>query len=102
MPTASTADLASPVVGPYVERFFRGGAPSTREHLQLLAVATDMVQSAFASRTHLYERLPSGEPDAMRARLANRFDPTSLAERVRRFLDEPAPAVSPPVGAPAE
>jgi hypothetical protein len=61
-----------------------------------------MVQSAFASRTHLYERLQSGEPDAMRARLANRFDPTNLAEHVRRFLDERAPAVSPPVGAPAE
>ncbi len=102
MLTGGASDLASPVIGPYVERYFRGGAPSTREHLRVLAVAADMVQSAFAARNQLYERLQSGEPDAMRARLYGRFDRAALAHRLLDFVHEDwSPAAAPAgLGAP--
>ena len=92
--TGGPSDLQSPVIGPYVERFFRGGAPTTRDNLRLLAVAADMVQSAFGVRQQLYERFQSGEPDSARMRLYNSFDRKPLAERMLRFVREemePAP-----------
>ncbi len=96
MLTGGPSDLASPVIGPYVERFFRGGAESTREHLRVLALASDMVQSAFGIRQQLYERLQSGEPDNARIRLYHLFDRQALAERMLRFVrDEwPSPAAA--------
>lgn len=93
--TGGTADLAEPGVGPLVERYYRGGAPSTREHLRLIALAADLVMSPFAARNQLYERLQSGEPEAMRRRLAAEWRETGPVERVKRFLalmSEPSPA----------
>ena len=71
-----------------VERFFRNNAPSTRDHLRLLAIAADMVQSAFAGRSQLYERLQSGEPDNMRQRLYGQSDRAALTERLLHFIHE--------------
>jgi 4-hydroxyphenylacetate 3-monooxygenase oxygenase component len=86
--TGGPSDLASAEIGPYVERFFRGGAPTTRENLRVLAVAADMVQSAFGIRQQLYERFQSGEPDANRIRLYNTTDRTPFVERMLRFVRE--------------
>jgi aromatic ring hydroxylase len=84
--TGGASDLTNPEVGPLVERYFRAVAPSTREHLEVLAVAADLVQSSFAGRNQLYERLQSGEPDRMRHRLYGKFDRAAAAERVLRFI----------------
>jgi 4-hydroxyphenylacetate 3-monooxygenase len=86
--TGGASDLDEPTIGPYVERFFRNNAPSTRDHLRLLALAADMVQTSFAGRNQLYERLQSGEPDSIRQRVYNGFDRASPAERVLRFIRE--------------
>jgi len=69
-----------------IERYFRGGAPSTREHLRLLAVAGDMVMIPFGKRSQLYERLQSGEVDRMRQRLFSQYKDPRPAERVMRFI----------------
>ena len=84
--TGGASDLPNSEVGAYIERFFRNQAPSTRDHLRLLAVAADLVQSAFGARSQLYERLQSGEPENTRRRLASRYDASALLERVLRFL----------------
>lgn len=84
--TGGASDLADADLGAAVERYFRNQAPSTRDHLRLLAVAADLVQSAFGARSQLYERLQSGEPDNTRRRLAQRYDPTALKERLLRFI----------------
>jgi aromatic ring hydroxylase len=84
--TGGPSDLESPEIGPFVDRYFRGLAPSTRDHLRLLAVAADMVQSAFAARQQLYERLQSGEPDNLRARLYTNYDLTGPTERMLEFI----------------
>ncbi len=86
--TGGASDLENAEIGAYVERFFRNKAPNTRDHLRLLAVAADLVQSAFGARNQLYERLQSGEPDNMRRRVVARTDTSALKERVLRFLHE--------------
>ena len=70
-----------------IERYFRGGAPSTKEHLRLLAVA-DMVMSPFGKRSQLYERLQSGELERMRLRLFGQYKDPAPAERMMRFIKE--------------
>lgn len=86
MLSSGASDLTSPEIGPLVERYFRGGAPSTKEHLRVLAIAADMIMSPFGKRSQLYERLQSGELDRMRQRLyTNAKDPLP-AERIERFV----------------
>lgn len=84
--TGGTSDLTIPAVGPLVERYFRGGAPSTRENLRLIALAADLVMSPFGARNQLYERLQSGEPDTIRRRLFADFKDSAPVERVQRFV----------------
>jgi aromatic ring hydroxylase len=88
MLSGGASDLVHPEIGPYVERYFRGGAPTTRDHLRILAVAADMVQSAFGVRQQIYERFQSGEPDNTRIRLYHNADRTALADRMLRFVRE--------------
>jgi 4-hydroxyphenylacetate 3-monooxygenase/anthranilate 3-monooxygenase (FAD)/4-hydroxyphenylacetate 3-monooxygenase len=86
--TGGPSDLGAPEIGPLVERYFAGGAPSTRDHLRLLAVASDLVQSAFANRNQLYERLWGGEPDAIRQRLHRNTDLSAFTAPVLCFIRE--------------
>ena len=86
MLSGGASDLGSAEIGPFVERYFRGGAPSTKEHLRLMAVAADMVMSPFGKRSQLYERLQSGEVDRMRLRLYGQNKDPRPAERMLRFV----------------
>jgi aromatic ring hydroxylase len=78
--------LTNPELGPFIDRYFRGGAPATRDHLRLIAVAADMVMSPFGKRSQLYERLQSGETDRMRQRLYGQFKDPEPAARMLRFV----------------
>jgi 4-hydroxyphenylacetate 3-monooxygenase oxygenase component len=84
--SGGASDLDHSELGPLIERYFRGGAPTTREHLRLIAIAADMVMSPFGKRSQLYERLQSGEVDRMRLRLYNQFKDQAPAERMLRFV----------------
>ena len=64
MLSGGASDLANSEIGPLIERYFRGGAPSTKEHL----------------------RLQSGELDRMRQRLYNQYKDPAPAERMMRFI----------------
>jgi aromatic ring hydroxylase len=75
-------------ISPFIDRYFRGGAPSTREHLRLMAVAADMVMTPFGKRSQLYERLQSGEVDRMRQRLYNQYNDPAPAQRMMRFAKD--------------
>ena len=85
MLSGGASDLNSDV-GPLVDRYFRGGAPSSKDHLRLMAVAADMVMSPFGKRSQLYERLQSGEVDRMRLRLYGQYQDPTPAERMRQFI----------------
>jgi aromatic ring hydroxylase len=88
MLSGGASDLANQQIGPFIERYFRGGAYSTKEHLRLMAVAADMVMTAFGKRSQLYERLQSGEVDRMRQRLYSQSHDPAPAERMLRFVKE--------------
>ena len=86
MLSGGASDLASQEIGPFIERYFRGGAPNTKDHLRLMAIAADMVMSPFGKRSQLYERLQSGELDRMRQRLYGQSKDPRPAERLLRFI----------------
>jgi aromatic ring hydroxylase len=86
MLSAGASDLADEHIGPLVDRYFRGGAPSTKQHLRLMALAADMVMSPFGKRSQLYERLQSGEVDRMRLRLYGQQRDPRPAERMLAFV----------------
>jgi aromatic ring hydroxylase len=86
MLSGGASDLDNLDIGPLVERYFRGGAPNTKEHLRLMAVAADMVMSPFGKRSQLYERLQSGEVDRMRQRLYGQYQDKAPAERMMQFV----------------
>jgi aromatic ring hydroxylase len=86
MLSAGASDLTSREIGPFIDRYFRGGAPDTKEHLRLMAIAADMVMSPFGKRSQLYERLQSGEVDRMRQRLFAQYKDPAPAQRMLRFV----------------
>jgi aromatic ring hydroxylase len=86
MLSGGASDLNSSDLGPFVERYFRGGAPNTKEHLRLMALAADMVMTPFGKRSQLYERLQSGEVDRMRQRLYGQYQDQAPAERMMQFV----------------
>ncbi|MGH7816785.1 MAG: 4-hydroxyphenylacetate 3-hydroxylase N-terminal domain-containing protein [Candidatus Binatia bacterium] len=86
MLSGGASDLDNLEIGPLVERYFRGGAPNTKEHLRLMAVAADMVMTPFGKRSQLYERLQSGEVDRMRLRLYGQYQDKAPAERMIQFV----------------
>ena len=88
MLSGAASDLDDPEIGPFIDRYFRGGATSTREHLRLLAVAADIVMSPFGKRSQLYERLQSGVVDRMRQRLYNQYNDRAPADRMMRFVKD--------------
>lgn len=88
MLSAGASDLSNGQIGPYIDRYFRGGAPNTKEHLRLMAVAADMVMTPFGKRSQLYERLQSGEVDRMRLRLYGQYHDKSPAERLMSFVKD--------------
>ena len=88
MLSGGASDLKNAEIGSFIDRYFRGGAPNTKEHLRLMAVAADMVMTAFGKRSQLYERLQSGEVDRMRQRLYGQYQDPAPAERMLRFVKE--------------
>jgi 4-hydroxyphenylacetate 3-monooxygenase len=81
--SGGASDLSNSEIGPLIDRYFRGGAPSARKPLRLMAVAADRVRTPFGKRSQLYERLQSGEVDRMRQRLYKDGVP---AERMLPFV----------------
>ena len=48
-PNSDASDLSDSEIGPLIEQYFRGGGSSTREHLRLMVVASDMVMTPFGN-----------------------------------------------------
>ena len=86
MLSAGASDLTGPGIGPLIERYFRGNAPGTKEHLRVLAIAADMIMSPFGKRSQLYERLQSGDVDRQRQRLYGQYQDPAPAQRVLQFI----------------
>ncbi|MBX9700071.1 MAG: hypothetical protein K2X74_11585 [Acetobacteraceae bacterium] len=59
----SGADHADPEIGPLMDRWLVGPGINARRRLQLMKLAWDMTGTEFGSRSGLYERLYSGDPE---------------------------------------
>jgi 4-hydroxyphenylacetate 3-monooxygenase len=57
------ADYAQPEVGPLMDQWLIGPGIDARRRLELMKLAWDMTSTEFGSRSGLYERLYSGDPE---------------------------------------
>jgi 4-hydroxyphenylacetate 3-monooxygenase oxygenase component len=84
---ASEADLASPEVRPYLDRYVRGRAGvSAEERIALFKLAWDVTGEAFAQRMAQYVRYYSGDPIRLTAGFYQQYDKAPLLEIVARAL----------------
>jgi anthranilate 3-monooxygenase (FAD)/4-hydroxyphenylacetate 3-monooxygenase len=99
------ADLASPEVRPYIDRYVRGRAGvSAEERIALFKLAWDVTGESFAQRMAQYVRFYSGDPIRLTAGFYQQYDKAPLFELVERALGRrdgiPLP-ITPDVGAAA-
>jgi len=81
------ADLASPEVRPYIDRYVRGRAGVTaEERVALFKLAWDATGDSFAQRMAQYVRFYSGDPIRLTAGFYMQYDKRELLELVERAL----------------
>jgi anthranilate 3-monooxygenase (FAD)/4-hydroxyphenylacetate 3-monooxygenase len=81
------ADLASPEVRPYIDRYVRGRAGvSAEERIALFRLAWDVTGESFAQRMAQYVRFYSGDPIRLTAGFYAQYDKAPLFEIVERAL----------------
>jgi 4-hydroxyphenylacetate 3-monooxygenase oxygenase component len=81
------ADLASPDVRPYIERYVRGRPGiSAEERIALFKLAWDVTGEAFAQRMAQYVRFYSGDPIRLTAGFYGQYDKEPLFAIVERAL----------------
>jgi len=83
----SEADLASPEVRPYIDKYVRGRAGvSAEERITLFKLAWDVTGETFAQRMQQYVRFYSGDPIRLTAGFYAQYDKMPLFEIVERAL----------------
>jgi len=83
----SEADLASPEVRPYIDKYVRGRAGvSAEERIALFKLAWDVTGETFAQRMQQYVRFYSGDPIRLTAGFYAQYDKMPLFEIVERAL----------------
>jgi 4-hydroxyphenylacetate 3-monooxygenase oxygenase component len=81
------ADLASPEVRPYIDKYVRGRAGvSAEERIALFKLAWDVTGEAFAQRMAQYVRFYSGDPIRLTAGFYMQYEKEPLFELVERAL----------------
>jgi anthranilate 3-monooxygenase (FAD) / 4-hydroxyphenylacetate 3-monooxygenase len=83
----SEADLRSPELRPYIDRYVRGRAGvSAEERVALFKLAWDATGESFAQRMAQYVRYYSGDPIRLTAGFYAQYDKAPLLELVERAL----------------
>ena len=83
----SEADMASPEVRPYIDKYVRGRAGvSADERVALFKLAWDATGESFAQRMAQYVRYYSGDPIRLTAGFYTQYDKAELLELVERAL----------------
>jgi aromatic ring hydroxylase len=81
------ADLASPEVRPYIDKYVRGRAGvSAEERIALFKLAWDVTGETFAQRMAQYVRFYSGDPIRLTAGFYTQYDKEPLFALVERAL----------------
>jgi len=83
----SEADLQSPELRPYIDRYVRGRAGvSAEERVALFKLAWDATGESFAQRMAQYVRYYSGDPIRLTAGFYAQYDKAPLLDLVERAL----------------
>jgi 4-hydroxyphenylacetate 3-monooxygenase len=85
----SEADLASPELRPFLDKYMRGRNIGVAEKSRLFRLAWDLVGDGSGSRQDLYERWHRGDIVRNRNNLYARYDRSRIVERIRKMIAEP-------------
>ncbi|MEV6122711.1 4-hydroxyphenylacetate 3-hydroxylase N-terminal domain-containing protein [Streptomyces sp. NPDC052077] len=85
----SEADLASPELRPFIDRYMHGRGMAADQKARLFRLAWELVGDGFGARQELYEYLHRGDPGAGRARLLRGYDRSETDARIRRMIASP-------------
>lgn len=88
MATPTEADLASPELGPDIEKYYQSVTLGGRGRVRLFRLAWDLACSSFAGREVLYERFFAGDPAVLLASRYLTYDRSAATARVRALLDQ--------------
>ncbi len=87
----SEADLNSPDLGSYVERYFGAEAFTAAERVRLFRIAWDLLGDGGGSRKELYERWLRGDGAWTRNQLYLAYDRSDLVARISELVSRPLP-----------
>ena len=87
----SEADLASPEMRPYLDRYMRGKDVDVEYKARLFRLAHDLAMSSFGMRQDIYEYWHGGDPARNKINLIRSFDQTAWKERIRDLCSRPQP-----------
>ena len=87
----SEADLASPEMRPYLDRYMRGKDVDVEYKARLFRLAHDLAMSSFGMRQDIYEYWHGGDPARNKINLIRSFDQTAWEERIRDLCSRPQP-----------
>jgi 4-hydroxyphenylacetate 3-monooxygenase len=86
------ADLASPVVRPFIERYLLAGDDGALERFRLLQLAWDYAADSFATRQLLFDMFNARELHTNKLALARAYDASAMTALARRLAGADAPA----------
>ena len=87
----SEADLANPILRPYLERYMRGKEVDVEYKSRLYRLAHELAVSSFGMRQEVYEYWHSGDPNRNRVNLLRRFDQTEIRDQITELISKPLP-----------
>ena len=87
----SEADLASPEMRPYLDRYMRGKDVDVEYKARLFRLAHDLAMSSFGMRQDIYEYWHGGDPNRNRINLLKSYDLTDMEGRIRDLVKSPLP-----------
>jgi 4-hydroxyphenylacetate 3-monooxygenase oxygenase component len=87
----SEADLASPELRRYLDRYMRGAGVDAAYKSRLFRLAHDLAASSFGMRQDIYEYWHAGDPNRNRINLLRSYDQQAMIGRVKDMLSRPLP-----------
>jgi aromatic ring hydroxylase len=79
-------DFDVPELAPILDVYARGKGIDARRRTQLCKLAWDLTGDSFGGRQQLYERLHSGDPEAVMRTVYQRYDVAPAVAMVERLL----------------
>lgn len=87
----SERDLASPEIGPFIQKYMRGKDVDVAYKSRLFRMAHELAASSFGMRQDIYEYWHGGDPNRNRINLLRAFDQEAFKDRIKDICSRPLP-----------